>query len=282
MSRHRSFVSLTVLLCAAGFATVPAQTPRAAAPVFDIVVRMQAADPALEVEGQVIVPSRNRAIDSVELQIDRRIRDLHVSVVSPASAGPGALATQARSAVVTLATPVPAGTPITLTFKYRIGTNSTRTFYIANDGALISGESAFWYPVPSSHRRATGRVRFVAPAGFTVVSTGQRVGPPDADGGVRFEATDPTTFSFAAGRHEVYTSPGEPAVALHLLKARPRAAERLTIIRRILTALVDEFGRYPHPDLEVVEMPDAAMGGTGNGTSLEGFGHAPEPRSCAQ
>ena len=56
-----------------------------------------------------------------------------------------------------------------------------------------------------------------------------------------------------------------------MLTPRAKAAERLALIRRILALLVDEFGRYPHPDLEVVEMPNAAMGGPGNGTSLEGF-----------
>ena len=257
------------LACAIAAGAGSAQ-PRAV-PVFDMAVRIHTDDPALDVEGQVVVPARNSPIDSVELQIDRRIRDLDVAVVSPASAGPGTLATQNRSAVVTLASPVPAGSMITLRFRYRIAEHATRSFYIARDAALISGESAFWYPLPSSHRRATGRLRFLAPESVTVVSTGRRIGARDADGWVRFEVNDPATFSFAAGRHEVYTSPGDPVIALHLLRPRTRASERLALIRRILTALVDEFGRFPHPDLEVVEMPDAAMGGTGNGTSLEGF-----------
>jgi hypothetical protein len=238
-------------------------------PLVDVSVRIQTEDPALEIDGQIVVPARTRPVESIELQIDRRIRDLEVSVVTPP--GPATVSRKGNSAIVTLATPVPPGSPVTIRFRHRISANSTRSFYIARDAILLSGESYRWYPLPSSHRRATGRLRFHAPDDMNVVATGRRIGTGDADGWVRFEVTDPTTFSFAAGRHEVYTSPGEPAVALHLLKARSRAADRLALIRQILTVLVDEFGRYPHPDLEVVEMPAGAMGSAENGTSLEGF-----------
>ena len=263
-------VPLLALACALGTGAASAQTP--AIPVFDISVRVHTDDPALEIEGQVIVPARSSPVASVELQIDRRIADLEVSVASPSgSAGPAKLSTTGNAAVVAWATPAPAGSPVVLTFRYRIGANSARSFYIAGDGVLLSGESFRWYPLPSTNRRATGRLRFLAADGLTVAATGRRVATRDADGWVDFEVSDPTTFSFAAGRHEIYRSTGEPVIALHLLRARVRAEERLALIRRILTVLVEEFGRYPHPDLEVVEMPDAAMGGSGNGTSLEGF-----------
>jgi len=250
-------------------ATSAAFAQTSAVPTVEISVRIHTEDPALEIEGQLIVPARARPVESVELQIDRRIRDLEISLVTPP--GSATVSTKGNSAIVSLATPAPPGSPVTLRFRHRITANSTRSFYIARDGILISGESYRWFPLPSSYRRATGRLRFHAPDGVTIVATGRRIGTTDAGGWVRFEVTDPTTFSFAAGRHEIYTSPGEPAIALHLMKARPRAAERLGLIRRILTVLVDEFGRYPHADLEVVEMPTGAMGGTENGTSLEGF-----------
>ena len=259
-------------LMAAGHAEA-GQSPRTATvPAFEMSVTIKTDVPAVEVDGQVTVPARNRPIDTLELEVDRRIQAFDVSLVSPAgSAAAASVARQRDAAVITLGVPVPAGTPVVVRFQYRIAANSSRSFHVAGDAVLVSGETSAWYPKPSGFRRATGRIRFVLPAGVAIAATGRRLDGRGADGAVQFAIDDPTTFSFAAGGHHVYTSPGEPAIALHLLKPRSRAGERLAFARRILDALVDEFGRYPHPDLEIVEMPDAAMGGSGNGTSLEGF-----------
>ena len=274
----RSLIAFALLACAAAS---EAQTPTApAVPVLDLTVRISAWDPGLDIDGQLTVPAGARIVDSVELQIDRRVSDLEISAATAGQFAQVTVARRGNSAVITLPAPVAAGSRVTLRFRYRLGANSVRSFYIARDGVLLSGESFRWYPLPSGSRRATGQLSFLLPEGLTVAATGRRIGPREAGGAVRFEVTNPTTFSFAAGRHEVYTSPvvfpivrgeGEPVVALHLLTPRPGATERLAFIRRILDVLVDEFGPYPHPDLEVVEMPAAAMGGTENGTSLEGF-----------
>lgn len=116
------------------------------------------------------------------------------------------LSTNGNAAVAALAAPAPAGSPVVLTFRYRIGASSARSFYIAGDGVLLSGESFRWYPLPSTTRRATGRLRFLAADGLTVAATGRRVATRAADGWVGFEVSDPTTFSFPVGRHEIYRS----------------------------------------------------------------------------
>ena len=203
-----------VLVCAPGIGTASGQTR--VVPAFDLSVRILADVPVINVEGQVIVPPRNRPVDSVEFDLDRRVREFQVSVIEPSGSSiPATAVRQRNSAVVTLPAPVPANSPITLRFNYSIGENSARSFYVARDGVLFSGESAGWYPRPSSHRRATGRLRFHSPEGVTVVSTGRQLGARDNNGWVRFEVNDPTTFSMASARHEIYTSPGDPAVALH-------------------------------------------------------------------
>ena len=135
-----------------------------------------------------------------------------MSVIGPSgSSVPATAVRQRNSAVVTLPAPVPAGSRITLCFKYSIGENSARSFYIARDGVLFSGESA---GCRIRGRRPTGAPpdasRSHPPEGVTVVSTGRQLGPRDEDGWVRFEVNDPTTFSLAAGRHDIYTSPGDP------------------------------------------------------------------------
>ena len=68
------------LACALAAAVASAQTP--AVPVFDISVRVHTEDPALEIEGQVVVPAGSSPIASVELQIDRRIADLEIAARS--------------------------------------------------------------------------------------------------------------------------------------------------------------------------------------------------------
>ena len=165
---------------------------------------------------------------------------------------------------------VAAGVPVLLGFSTSAEAASSRGLYAGEDGAYISGEAATWYPLPAGSRRATGTTRFVVPAGFTVASTGRQRATTQT-GTFEFDIADPTTVSFAAGRHTVHRLPGRPAIALHLLTARPRVTERLQTIRRILTALEAEFGAYPHPDLEIVEMPDTPAGSAYAGTSLEGF-----------
>jgi hypothetical protein len=137
---------------------------------------------------------------------------------------------------------------------------------------MISGEAYNWYPIPAGTRRATGRLRFVAPGDFSVAATGRRLTEQSFGAGVFvFDVTDATTFSFAAGRHRVHRSEGSPAIALHLLRDRRRISERIQQIRRIVSALETEFGPFPHPDLEIVEMPPLPAGDTNSGTSLEGF-----------
>ena len=74
-------VPVFALACALGTAAASAQTP--AVPVFDISVRVHPDDPGLEIEGQVVVPARSSPVASVELQLDRRIVDLEVSIGSP-------------------------------------------------------------------------------------------------------------------------------------------------------------------------------------------------------
>ena len=64
-SRH---VVFSVLVCALGIGTASGQTP--VVPAFDLSVRILTDVPGVNVEGQVIVPPRNRPVDSVEFDLD--------------------------------------------------------------------------------------------------------------------------------------------------------------------------------------------------------------------
>ena len=265
---------LVLLLSLAGVSGARAQSPATApAPVYDVSVRILAAERRLEISGEVTLPAPAATVSSIAFQLDYRFNGLEMTVRSPtSSAGPAKVSRNGNTATVTLAAPAPAGLPLVLQFRHFIDSGWTRSLHVDADGAYISGESFHWYPIPAANRRAKGRLRFVSPQGFNVAATGLRVDTNPTAGGIyEFQVNDLTTFSFAAGRHHVYRSEGNPTIALHLLRERPLIKERLDSLRRIVEALVEEFGPFPHPDLEIVEMPAAAAGGRDSAVSLEGF-----------
>jgi hypothetical protein len=244
-----------------------AQT-RVPVPNYDVSVVLTRAQ--VDVDVQVTIPARATAVDSVLLRLDRRTSNPEVALLSSADVK----VTTTRdggSLTVMFAPAIPVAQPLALRLRYTIGAVQTRGFYVAEAGAYFSGESFYWYPLPSDSRRAKGRLRFTTPAGFAVAATGRRAAGTGLNAAGDFSVDDATTFSFAIGRHTIHRSNGSPAVALHLLRSRPLVRERLELLRKILSATVAEFGPYPHPDLEVVEMPEAAAGPAGSGTSLEGF-----------
>jgi len=252
-------------------AALPASAqPRNPTPDFDISVVMAPA--RLGFDAQVTIPARNRVVETVTVQLDRRCTDPDVELLSAAGSSPVTAVRKGGGLTVTFASPIPAGQSIRLRFRYAIGAVEQRSFYVGDAGAYFSGESYNWYPIPSETRRAKGRLRFTMAPGFAVAATGRRQSAATGLGNASdFVIDDPTTFSFAIGRHEIHEDKGSPAVAIHMLRPRPLVRERLDLLRRILSATVAEFGPYPHPDLEVVEMPVGAAGPEGSGTSLEGF-----------
>ena len=259
-------LALAALLSLAGVIPAWAQ-PRTSTPDFDITVVMAPA--RVTIDAQLTIPPRNREVQAVTLQLDRRCSDPDVDLP-----GGGTTVTTVRkgsSVTVTFASAIPAGQSIRLRVRYAIGAAQARSFYVAEDGAYFSGESYNWYPIPSDTRRARGRLHFTLPSGFVVASTGRRQPSAAAGNTSDFVIDAPTTFSFAIGRHQIHEEEGSPTIAIHTLRPRPLVRERLDLLRRILSATVAEFGPYPHPDLEVVEMPEGAAGPAGSGTSLEGF-----------
>jgi hypothetical protein len=264
--------SLFVLLVGVHAFSSSAQA-RLDAPTYDIWVRLVTTAQRLDIEAQVTIPPATSPAEALTFQLDPRCSDPEVTIRDgSAAASRLEVARSGNRLTVALAVPTAPGKPTVLEFRYSIGPAGARSFYITGDYAFISGESFAWYPRQSSSRRSTGRLRFTLPDGFVVAATG-RYQPAGKVTGPRrdFLVAEPTTFSFAAGRHQVVAQSGSPDLALHLLRARPLAGERLAALRRILDALVHEFGGYLHPDLEVVEMPAAAAGGRDSATSLEGF-----------
>lgn len=263
---------LAGLLCLAGWIPAAAQS-RLAVPAYDISVRMLTAEQRLEIDAQVTVPPAASPTDTITFQLDARCSDPEVLLLGPSAIGKSVSVVRTGGRLtLALSSATTPGDPTVVRFRYSIGTTRARSFYITTDSAYISGEAFPWYPRPTAARRATGRLRFSLPDGVVVAATGQRQHANAATGAAHdFIITEPTTFSFAAGRHQVVQRDGSPPIGIHLLRSRPLVRERLDSLRRILDALVTEFGTYPHSDLEIVEMPSQAAGGRDSAVSLEGF-----------
>ena len=258
-------------VCTSASVILRAQPAAPAVPLLDVITTIIPNEPRIVVDAQLTMRTAAETSE-LQLRLDPRFATPEVEVVAPAAlAGPVAVARAGNRVTARLASPAAPGTTLVLRCRYAVSNGWTRSFYAGADGAYISGESFYWYPLPTGSRRATGTLRFRVPDGFVVAATGARTTTGTQNEPFVFTVTDPTTFSFAAGRHAVHRSEGRPAIALHLLRARPRIQQRLQQLRAIVSALEAEFGPYPHPDLEIVEMPAFAAGNEFAGVSLEGF-----------
>jgi hypothetical protein len=177
---------------------------------------MLAAEQRLEIDAQVTIPPAVSPTDTITFQLDARCTDPEVLLLSPSTIGKSASVVRTRGRLtLSFASATPPGEPIVIRFRYSIGTTRARSFYITGDSAFISGEAFAWYPRPTSARRATGRLRFSLPDGVTVAATGRRQPANAATGATHdFIVTQPTTLSFAAGRHQAVQQNGSPTILI--------------------------------------------------------------------
>jgi len=267
-----SFRRLVLALSLVAPAAVFADQPKV--PAYELNIRLFPDARRIEVEGTVVLPAVPVVREQLRFKLSDRLGDLKVTVVEPApSRGPALVAAAGELQVIRPATPIPADQVVKLQFSYRGGERRTPRFYLGPEVGWISGEAFAWYPQLEGARRATGTLVFTVPKAFVVDASGTNLTRrEDADSGTfRFAADKPTTFSFAAARYTVHRSPESPRVALYLLRPRPNVPQRLALLQRILSALEQEFGPYPHGDFELVELPSGPAGGSGSAYSMEGF-----------
>jgi hypothetical protein len=169
--------------------------------------------------------------------------------------------------------PIPAHTPVTLKLSYAGGKTQGFVFYLGPEGCFAGGPNTSWYPRFSA-LRSVGTLRFTVPRGVVVKASGVAAGQQEtaADAIYTFTVTQPSLFSFAAGRYVVHHRAGKVPMTLYLLKDRPFADTMVAGCRRVLQVLEKEFGPYPYGEFAVVETPSPQSGQSGfGGASFEGF-----------
>jgi hypothetical protein len=93
-----------------------------------------------------------------------------------------------------------------------------------------------------------------------------------SEGTFRFEVNDPAFFSFGAAKYSLQRKSGTIPATLYLLRSRENASEFLPGAARVLGALTQEFGPYPHSEFAIIEVPTKQADRAGfDGASVDGF-----------
>lgn len=265
---------------ASGSAHRGAAAPRIArTPAYDIAVRLLPDDHHVEVSGTVALPSSNTPRVTLEFMLSALMTNLRVEILEPAeSAGPAEL-NQAESRdpqsklthwVVRAKRPLAADAPVRLHFAYDGGEGISFTYYIGPEGSF-AGQNSFWYP-QFKDTRGTGRIAFMVPRGYTVLSTGRSDEANAAAGRFEFINSVPTRFAFAAGQYTVVDRAGVVPMRVYLLHPRSTAGEYLGGASKVLSVLSREFGPYPYRAFSIAEVPTEQAREAGfSGASMNGF-----------
>lgn len=266
-------------------------------PQYDLSISIVPDAHRFEATGTMRLPAANFARDSIELSLSELMSDFQVEVVSPANAAGRAmtekiavrpyLRTEWATATwrVHLPHPLDAGTPALIRFSYKGGGARTSfIFSLEPETCFGAGIGTAWYPEIEEHPvesdgklrglRGIGSLEFLVPAGYYVESQGASLSGPEeiSRGEFRFKIDEPVFFAFAAGKYIVRREGGRIPSALYLLRPRVNAQAYVTGSKKVLEALVHEFGPYPHPAFSIVEVPAEQGDGAGfSGASLEGF-----------
>jgi hypothetical protein len=280
---NKLLVVLTLLGAGAtGYRAVLAQEAESPVTQCDLVVRLRPDQRRLEASGTMRLPAARQARESVAFSLRPDMSGPSVEVVSPpACVGPAELREngapqpgQDKEWTVRPRRPFPAGSDVRLKFSYTGGKKQSLVFYLGSAGCFAGGPNSAWYPQFDS-ARCTGTLRFEVPKGLVVKATGNQVSTHD-EGALsvfEFNVTQPSMFSFAAGKYIVRRHEGKVPTTLYLLRDRPFAHEMVEGLGKVLDVLVHEFGPYPYgKEFAIVETPSPQSEMSGfSGASLEGF-----------
>ncbi len=265
-------------------------------PRYDLSIKILPDSQRLEVTGTIQLPAEKIERNFIELSLSEQMQNLQVSVVNPqTNAGETKLSKKERPSSqpgwgtttwqIQPAHPFPANRPVSLRFSYDGGgDHSSFLFYLGQEICFGAGIGTAWYPeveefpIESDGElrglRGTGNLNFVVPPDFKVYSPGNKgIGKnQNGQGNYHFEINEPVYFSFSAGKYFVERKSGIVPTSIYLLHSRQNTDEYLNGASKVLKALTQEFGKFPHPDFAIIEVP-AEQGYKAGfaGASVDGF-----------
>jgi len=233
-------------------------------PRYDLTARLFPLDRRLEVSGTIQLPAADTGRAELALSLTERMRDFRVEVVEPLShAGPMEMQRVADERggtnwVHRPANPFPSGHRILLRFSAAGDGETATMYYVGREVAFASAWGTDWYPVvQDGQEKGTGILAVMVPAGWRVATGGVRASTDgeEAEGTFRSTISNPTYFSFTAGKYEVVRHTGRVPISAYLLTPRQHSASYLQGVASIMDVLTDEFGAFPFSELTLVEVP---------------------------
>jgi hypothetical protein len=279
-STWRAILTMAVPRIAVVCATHGTAVAHAQVPAYRLNVRVVPESAWMAVRGTLTLPPSDSARHEIRLALSSVFANAQCTIDTPQRAAVQTSSTSGNTTIWSLKTPapIPAHMRIVLHFAYSADVPAVRAFHVGADGSFVE---LGWYPQDSEAlrrgNRATGTIAIEVPAGLTAVATGERESTADEErrGHFFFATSQPRRLAFVAGHytlHRLASNSAGPPIAVYLLADRASADTFLTGTVHALNALVPLFGRFPYPELSVVEVPSGPARSSGfGGHSVNGL-----------
>ena len=228
---------------------------------YDLLVRILPIDHRIRVTGKWKQPAASAAKDQIEFFLSPKMEGLEVRLLEPKACAPLNLQSSKEDGgdtkwIFKPAQPIPAGQSVLLEFSYTSDGKPAPQFNVSTEGSFAGGGGELWYPQVAYKNREIGTLRFIAPAGETVISNGLLASNAEqrAGGEFIFHVTEPSKFAFASGKYVVARRPGKVPFNLYLLRPRANAQTILEGCARALNSLTNLFGEFPNREFSLVEV----------------------------
>lgn len=237
---------------------------------YNFSVRILPENHNLEVAGTWRLPVMTKDTNQIEFYLSPKMQKLNVQMLEPKSSHTSVSLTSEEAGgdtkwMLKTNQPILAGQSVLLQFSYVSEAKPAPQFNISPEGSFAGGGGELWYPQTSFSNRETGTLRFLVPAGETVVSNGVLQSTPEqqAKGEFAFRVNAPSKFGFASGKYTVLRRSGKVPFALYLLRPREQAQAILDGCAKALDFLTDLFGTFPYQQFSLVEVDfRSAVAGT--------------------
>lgn len=167
---------------------------------------------------------------------------------------------------VELDVPASQGQEIEVTFRYEsVGTWGSQT--LVEPGIALASWVEWWTPTPRARpdedttaamAAAPGLTQIAMPAGWSAVTSGERIERVESDAGVIevYEDSAAVARSFAAAAYHVTSHRfGGREIGVYRLEVDPAAEVQARSLAQALVAMEDRFGPFPYATCHLAEVP---------------------------
>ena len=237
------------------------QSPASQTSQYDLSIRVFPNHRRIEVTGTWKLMLSPVSKDQIEFYLSPKMTGLKVQLLEPKASAPLELLSNQEEGgdikwIYKPTLPIPAGQSVLLQFSYSSDGKPAPQFNISPEGSFAGGGGELWYPQAAYKNREAGLLRFIVPAGETVVSNGalESTSEQKAKGEYNFRVNEPSKFGFASGKYTIIRRAGKVPFNLYLLRPRARSQAILDGSARALKVLTNLYGSFPYGEFSFVEV----------------------------